>query len=451
MERMIQLNIIEAVKTESDGGLKDNGYVGISVAAHMTGSGEKFSVDNDLSPRWRLGKDWIDSYTAWNMAFVTSNLPQRQGSAGKLLIPSILCTTDEVGEASVSDLWMASRVYSLFLSIVGSTTDHANGTAFSRVGASKTTAEFAAGFGKSNLVTLGVPAALREEIKLMENSFPSTLAPLAGISAGSWQMVGCLTLWGSAMIAGWGIEVVSAKTMLQVSGRSGFISGAMWTLAQLIFPFFLSISIYGARAGSVFSLPFLVAGLWKLGFPETISAFVTAHLEQLCGVELPIGYALSRFMNGLGLVFHHSATTWMMAVMISGVYSPGALTTFYMAVATPLVFQHWVVLTKKIAYPVYVVVEIGLEVWWEIEVLTSMHHFRYWHEQRCLWAMLVAHWLFLAGAVLDLAFKPTFEAKRDEGAVDTRGTRDVYTSAHKARRRNTVEMFTSSIGSIHSN
>ena len=38
-------------------------------------------------------------------------------------------------------------------------------------------------------------------------------------------------------------------------------------------------------------------------------------------------------------------------------------------------------------------------IWWEIEVIVHMDKFRYWHEQRVLWGMLVAHWLYWLGGL----------------------------------------------------
>ena len=203
-----------------------------------------------------------------------------------------------------------------------------------------------------------------------------------------------------------------------LAGHDGFVNKTTWTLAQLIFPLFLSIAVVGARARSVFALPFLVVGLWKMGFPETCSGLVTAHLHDLYDTKIPDIYALARFMSALGTVFHHSATAWFVCVLITGTNSPEGPSTFYMAVATPLIFQHWMVLTKYFAYPVFAVAEIGLEVWWEVEVITAIHKFRYWHEQRTLWGMLVAHWLYFAGAGLSLAFKPKFAAERDDDEDD---------------------------------
>lgn len=43
---------------------------------------------------WPLGKDWEDAYVAWNTAFVLNIFAPKSGSVAKLLIPSVMCTTE---------------------------------------------------------------------------------------------------------------------------------------------------------------------------------------------------------------------------------------------------------------------------------------------------------------------------------------------------------------------
>ena len=71
-EKSIQLNVIEAVSTDWDSGLKDNGYAGLAVAHYTMNRGDRYTVsdtsdDHAKSRRakWDLGKEWVDSYIAW--------------------------------------------------------------------------------------------------------------------------------------------------------------------------------------------------------------------------------------------------------------------------------------------------------------------------------------------------------------------------------------------------
>ena len=71
-ERGLQINVIEAVSTDWDAGLKDNGFAGLAVAHYAANRGNRYTIsdssdDHTKSRRakWNLGKEWADSYIAW--------------------------------------------------------------------------------------------------------------------------------------------------------------------------------------------------------------------------------------------------------------------------------------------------------------------------------------------------------------------------------------------------
>eukprot|EP00978_Attheya_sp_CCMP212_P006492 scaffold14911_cov54-Attheya_sp.AAC.2 len=81
----LQINILEAVKLDAQFGHEANARVGIALAAAV-----KFKPrvdDHELV--YKLGKEWIDAYIAWNLAFVLGDLPANK--VVKLLIPSVVC------------------------------------------------------------------------------------------------------------------------------------------------------------------------------------------------------------------------------------------------------------------------------------------------------------------------------------------------------------------------
>eukprot|EP00971_Amphidinium_carterae_P194979 3869021-Amphidinium_carterae.1 len=80
----LQLNILEAVKLDFQTGFDSNARVGIALAATVPG----------LPPAsrtldWTPGRDWIDAYNSWNLAFTMGRgnmlIPT------KLLIPAYSC------------------------------------------------------------------------------------------------------------------------------------------------------------------------------------------------------------------------------------------------------------------------------------------------------------------------------------------------------------------------
>jgi hypothetical protein len=179
----------------------------------------------------------------------------------------------------------------------------------------------------------------------MVSTMPSAISPANRIDAGSWPIMVCFTLWGSVMLLAWGTEVMTAMALSKKSIRddqldSLFLSKEHWMLAGMCFSLFLSIAVYSR---SVFGLPFLVAGLWKLGCPDAAASLVAAHLSHGPHGPVSMGWAVGKFMDGIGQVFHHSATAWFICVLITGTFSPELDPVGLNAITIPLIFEHWVV------------------------------------------------------------------------------------------------------------
>ena len=104
-------------------------------------------------------------------------------------------------------------------------------------------------------------------------------------------------------------------------------------------------------------------------------------------------------MTGLGTIFHHNATAWLVVSLVTGIVSKSADPTVILATTVPLILQHWIVQFKYVNFYAYTGLLLVSEIWWEIEVIVHMDKARYWHEQRCLWGMLVSHWLYWLGGL----------------------------------------------------
>ena len=133
-------------------------------------------------------------------------------------------------------------------------------------------------------------------------------------------------------------------------------------------------------------------------------------------------------MTGLGTIFHHTATAWFVCAVVAGIMSPSADPIGVLAVSLPLVLQHWIVQFKYVNFYAYVGLLLASEIWWEIEVAVHVHQFRWWHEQRCLWGMLVAHWLYWLGAIA--SFASALMAHNDDGGGDADGTAKPFVHAN---------------------
>ena len=170
-------------------------------------------------------------------------------------------------------------------------------------------------------------------------------------------------------------------------------------------------------------------------FPETVTALVAGHLAEAGGEPVSHLAALGSFMSGLGTVFHHTATAWYVCDVVAGISSPSADPTGYLAVALPLVLQHWIVQFKYINFYAYVGLLLVTEIWWEVEVVVHIPKFRFWHEQRCLWGMLVAkHWLYWLGHGAIARFASATNRMADTDGDGGGGGGGAEKDAHNERR-----------------
>ena len=110
----------------------------------------------------------------------------------------------------------------------------------------------------------------------------------------------------TCIIAGIGAEIVIGKAI--VSALSTKTGTTLWHFTQLLFSLFLMIAILAAGNHDTMALPFLVAGLWKFGFPETIGCFLEARTIGFArSAPTERARAACAFLDGLGTLLHHTA------------------------------------------------------------------------------------------------------------------------------------------------
>jgi hypothetical protein len=164
-----------------------------------------------------------------------------------------------------------------------------------------------------------------------------------------------------------------------------------WHIAQLMFPLMLVVAIMSRSVFGLPRVPFMVFGLYKFGFPEIVSYLAEAKAKhtQFCydknkSQEGPVPLTvrqvvvwhlhllhprvLGPFMDGLGLHLHHMAASYVICSMATHLFP---LKRQLVAPCIVCVIQHWFVLLKYLYHSstCYILVELGLELWFEWEVL----------------------------------------------------------------------------------
>lgn len=116
----------------------------------------------------------------------------------------------------------------------------------------------------------------------------------------------------------------------------------MWRLAQQLLPLAMVVGVY---SGTYLALPLVVVGLWKGGFPETVSSILDA-LSPVDEHERPATLlrAFAYFCEALGIICHHSATAWVVSASLVGLIELPA--HVFLPITVPLVLQHWIATLK---------------------------------------------------------------------------------------------------------
>jgi len=204
-------------------------------------------------------------------------------------------------------------------------------------------------------------------------------------------------LWVTVELAGIGLEVFVWWHFVQIWNET---RESLWLFAQFLFPLLVVTCIGLSLSMNYLALPFLVLGMWKFGFPETIMYMYLGlnnrHSSPLCRT--------ADFFNGIGTACHHGAASFLVCMLLAGVIGPSR---YIFNSALILVMQHWFVLLSSMSRFWYAVIELALELWFEWTVISD-----FWHLYDLQWTaalgsavFLLAHWLFLFAAFLELFVK----------------------------------------------
>lgn len=278
-------------------------------------------------------------------------------------------------------------------------------------------------------------------------SFGLFVSPLAHLSDLSFSYAVAIITWFLVCYTGFGSEMVVgvwAYRKLAESHRD--LIDRWWIFAQFVFPMFLLIAL-GSKSSCGYI--FLVAGLWKCGSPETVYQLLRCFASRANAFDAILDQ-LQGFFFGLGLVIHHSITSWGIVCIVQGLIPLDRIT---LSASMPLILQHAIHLLKYTSYRFYLCAVLTVEVWLEWEIL----YYRNKRNRNHLissWILLVSHWMFLTGGAIKLLVDLRHLQDKDStamrtfpeaGSKDAKGGLDGSRSSFFDRRPKSVARFLSKL------
>jgi hypothetical protein len=250
--------------------------------------------------------------------------------------------------------------------------------------------------------------------------------PIASLDETEFKVFIGFVLWVTVLLAGIGLEALVWTSFLKYNGWSRECE-ARWKFAEFIFPLFATTTLGLAFNQNYWALIFLVSGLFKFGFPEILTYMQTGIYVSSDTTMRGRCRRLANFLNAVGLAVHHSASALLICMLLALVATPDRHVA---GTIQFLVMQHWFVLVKYAYFPLYVVLELTLEVFFEWAVLSNLQYLNsnHWTVAMAASSMLMAHWIFLLTAGLDLLTGGeellTFEGE----------TEDIFLAAKESKR-----------------
>ena len=190
--------------------------------------------------------------------------------------------------------------------------------------------------------------------------------PHANMSDHQVLVYTAFVVWVTVLLSGLGLELFVWIYYLDTWCEQ---HEALWRFAQLLFPLLLTTTLGLAIQANYLALPVMVVGLWKFGFPETLMYMYLA----LFASDESWFQRSADLMNAIGLVVHHGALALFMSLLLVSVIPPSRYVVIGSLV---LIMQHWFVLVKYANVPVYAVIELALEFWFEWIVISEFQYYR---------------------------------------------------------------------------
>jgi uncharacterized protein YjeT (DUF2065 family) len=222
--------------------------------------------------------------------------------------------------------------------------------------------------------------------------------PISSMNNSEFQVYLVFFLWITIIFSGLGLEFIALMFLpAKWTSKLQFY----WTLAQCLFSLFVAASVGMAVARNYAALPIFVAGMWKFGFPQTITFMFNALNDTSLTRLQSIGY----FMNAIGLLLHHTAGGLAISMAVTGVIKNNTadVRTVLDVILIPMM-QHWFFFLRYVHKNTYIVVELSLEVWYEWITLSNLEGLFANHWTAALFGgtFLVAHWFFLGAAAIEI-------------------------------------------------
>jgi len=189
-------------------------------------------------------------------------------------------------------------------------------------------------------------------------------SPVASLCQREFMEYLCLIIWMVIVVSGLGTEVlVGTFALRNMDPESG---ETFWMIAQFLFSLCAVVALLGASQQSPFCLIFLVMGLWKFGFPETLGYATKARKAYRENGLLSVAF-MGHASNCWGTLMHHSSAALLIAVLLTGL-TP--LTRAITSSIIPLILQHVFVVLRYVDTGLYTVILLMLDVYFQ-ETLKS--------------------------------------------------------------------------------
>ena len=441
LQKKLMVNILEATDVDRSVGVVENADIGIALAASSASAVPR--LDTEQNVVMSFSKEWLDAYNAWNLNYVTNY--KTLHLIPKLLVPSVLCTAD----VDVRDDWLSSRSITLKSSFLPNSFQSAERRLdMDGVVSFPHDRRRAAAAVAARHLELHAPAGCCGFGSLYELWSTLYKYPLE-LSVGSqtlrpdsFAMYFLFVAWISVVLAGLGSEVVLGRLISEklATMTNGYVA---WHFAQLVFSMLLTVAFTSNDGIGLFFLPI---GLWKMGFPETLTAL--AHFYHARPKLAP--EPIAELINGIGTLLHHLSTSLIITGLCLHIFPRHRA---LVAGCIVPILQHVFVLLKYNYRPLFILVQLALELWFQIEVIANLAEFdsglglTITNLGRGLaLSMLLAHYMYLTEAAIHLICDFVEAAsvampRKEEAQSEETSAAAVSPARVSVRRTSTVDRF----------
>lgn len=417
----IKLNMLEAVKRDIQLEHMGNAEVGLAIAASVNAG--RYSDSSHFFDQ--LGKAWVDAYIAWNCQFIVASLPSiAYLLLGKLLMPSILCTSAEHGT------FIERRVISLSLSLMHmfDVENSFNHTPlyhqiphsdlmviekFQNLSPSNPLyntykgdnfSQLLEDLGENSRRNIQLPDPSEDTIfemlyKLCDERChkPSTqsLISLLIDDDGHFTIYVGFINWITVVFTALAWEMFMILFYLKDGWTQ--TNEIQYTISEVMFSILSLITLGLGTFRNYLSLFTLVAGCWKFGFPETVATMYCALYNQNLSTQKRICLGL----DSIGYLLHHSAASLAICMALTGNLS---LDRYVVDILLILCIQHWFVLLTRYNKILYIAVELVLEVWYQWTNWSNFEQFahNHWTAEVASLMMWLAHILWAISSLKEM-------------------------------------------------